>query len=309
MLAAIPSVILGFWGILVLGPFLQAHVEPWLHATLGFIPIFGPPADDRRQHLHGRPDPHDHGRADHRLDQPRPVPDRPARAAGRRRARSARRAGRWCAASCCRRRPPGSRPPRCLGLGRALGEAIAVTQVIGAGTAVHIIAVRHRRHAREPDREPVPERGIETAHLVAVLPRACILLVIGAAHEPARAVDRAPLRRPPGLVRSDEPSRLDPTTPLTASRQPAPATGRQPARRGRGDTPRRCSPSPCWGSSSTPSRARRRPRSASTSSRRRRRVRRARAAGSRRRSSARRVIVGARRRRSRCRSASSSRST
>ena len=43
MLAAIPSVILGFWGILVFGPFLQAHVEPFLHSVLGFLPIFGAP--------------------------------------------------------------------------------------------------------------------------------------------------------------------------------------------------------------------------------------------------------------------------
>ncbi len=43
LLAAIPSVILGFWGLLVLGPFLQAHVEPFLHGTLGFLPIFGTP--------------------------------------------------------------------------------------------------------------------------------------------------------------------------------------------------------------------------------------------------------------------------
>jgi phosphate transport system permease protein len=43
MLAAIPSVILGFWGILFLAPFLHAHVEPFLHNTLGFLPIFGAP--------------------------------------------------------------------------------------------------------------------------------------------------------------------------------------------------------------------------------------------------------------------------
>ncbi len=43
LLAAIPSVILGFWGLLVLGPFLQAHVEPFLHSTFGFLPIFGSP--------------------------------------------------------------------------------------------------------------------------------------------------------------------------------------------------------------------------------------------------------------------------
>ena len=43
MLAAIPSVVLGLWGILVLGPYLAQHLEPWLHEHLGFIPIFGPP--------------------------------------------------------------------------------------------------------------------------------------------------------------------------------------------------------------------------------------------------------------------------
>jgi phosphate transport system permease protein len=43
MLAAIPSIILGFWGFLVLAPFISKHVEPFLHSTLGFIPLFGPP--------------------------------------------------------------------------------------------------------------------------------------------------------------------------------------------------------------------------------------------------------------------------
>jgi phosphate transport system permease protein len=43
LLAAIPSVILGFWGLLVLAPFVQSKVEPFLHDTFGFIPIFGPP--------------------------------------------------------------------------------------------------------------------------------------------------------------------------------------------------------------------------------------------------------------------------
>jgi phosphate transport system permease protein len=44
MLAAIPSVVLGLWGILVLGPYLSHHLEPWLHEHLGFLPIFGPPS-------------------------------------------------------------------------------------------------------------------------------------------------------------------------------------------------------------------------------------------------------------------------
>jgi phosphate transport system permease protein len=41
MLAAIPSVILGLWGVLVLAPFVSQHVEPFLHRWLGFIPLFG----------------------------------------------------------------------------------------------------------------------------------------------------------------------------------------------------------------------------------------------------------------------------
>lgn len=40
LLAAIPSVVLGLWGIIVLGPFLSQHVEPWLNDHLGFIPLF-----------------------------------------------------------------------------------------------------------------------------------------------------------------------------------------------------------------------------------------------------------------------------
>jgi phosphate transport system permease protein len=40
LLAAIPSVVLGLWGLLVLGPFVGTHVEPWLHRHLGFIPLF-----------------------------------------------------------------------------------------------------------------------------------------------------------------------------------------------------------------------------------------------------------------------------
>lgn len=40
LLAAIPSVILGLWGILVLGPFMHDTVEPALQGVLGFLPIF-----------------------------------------------------------------------------------------------------------------------------------------------------------------------------------------------------------------------------------------------------------------------------
>jgi phosphate transport system permease protein len=43
-LAAIPSVVIGLWGIIVLGPVLREHVMPALHSTLGFIPLFGSPS-------------------------------------------------------------------------------------------------------------------------------------------------------------------------------------------------------------------------------------------------------------------------
>jgi phosphate transport system permease protein len=41
-LAAIPSVVIGLWGLLVLAPLLRDHVDPALHSALGFIPLFGP---------------------------------------------------------------------------------------------------------------------------------------------------------------------------------------------------------------------------------------------------------------------------
>ncbi len=39
-LAAIPSVVIGLWGFLTLAPWLQAHGEPWLQQHLGFLPFF-----------------------------------------------------------------------------------------------------------------------------------------------------------------------------------------------------------------------------------------------------------------------------
>jgi phosphate transport system permease protein len=40
LLAAIPSVVLGLWGILVLGPILESTIEPWLTKWFGWIPLF-----------------------------------------------------------------------------------------------------------------------------------------------------------------------------------------------------------------------------------------------------------------------------
>jgi phosphate transport system permease protein len=136
MLAAVPSVVLGLWGILVMGPFLQKHVEPWLHSALGFLPFF-------------RGDPSSSGvlpaivvltimvvpitssiSRELFLSVPAEL-EEGALALGLTRWEMVRgvvlpytRAGVVAAVI--------------LGLGRALGEAIAVTQVIGGATAHHI---------------------------------------------------------------------------------------------------------------------------------------------------------------------------
>lgn len=41
LLAAVPSIIYGIWGLFVAAPFFQSHIEPALAATLGPIPIIG----------------------------------------------------------------------------------------------------------------------------------------------------------------------------------------------------------------------------------------------------------------------------
>jgi len=40
MLAAIPSVVIGLWGVFVLGPFLHDHLDAFLSRTLGWTPFF-----------------------------------------------------------------------------------------------------------------------------------------------------------------------------------------------------------------------------------------------------------------------------
>jgi phosphate transport system permease protein len=135
MLAAIPSVVLGLWGILVLGPFLANHLEPWLHDHFGFIPLFGQPsatgtglftagliltimvvpiiASICRELFLQVPDELEEG----------------ALALG---------ATRWemVRGVILPSTRTGIAAAIILGLGRALGEAIAVTQVIGGGTNI-----------------------------------------------------------------------------------------------------------------------------------------------------------------------------
>jgi phosphate transport system permease protein len=41
LLAAVPSIIYGIWGLFVLAPILQAHVQPWLIRWFGPLPLVG----------------------------------------------------------------------------------------------------------------------------------------------------------------------------------------------------------------------------------------------------------------------------
>lgn len=136
MLAAIPTVILGFWGILVFGPFLQAHVEPFLHSAFGFLPIFGGAQTTGTGLFNATliltimvvPIIASISR-DLFLTVPQELKDG-ATALGATRWEVIRGVVIPSAAS-------GVVAATFLALGRALGEAIAVTQVIGAGNAIH----------------------------------------------------------------------------------------------------------------------------------------------------------------------------
>jgi phosphate transport system permease protein len=135
MLAAIPSVVLGLWGILVMGPFIAHHVEPGLHRWFGFLPIFGEASTGSDVFIAGLilaimivPIVASICR-ELFLSTPLELEDG-ALALG---------ATRWemvrgVVLSGSR---SGIAAALVLGLGRALGEAIAVTSVIGAGTAIH----------------------------------------------------------------------------------------------------------------------------------------------------------------------------
>ena len=41
LLAAVPSIIYGMWGLFVFAPLFADHVQPWLTATLGEVPVLG----------------------------------------------------------------------------------------------------------------------------------------------------------------------------------------------------------------------------------------------------------------------------
>jgi phosphate transport system permease protein len=177
LLAAIPSVILGFWGILVLAPWLNKHAEPWLHKTLGFLPIFGPvPTTGASIFTAGLiltimivPIIASISR-DLFLTVPPELQDGAA-ALGATRWETVRGVVLPSTAS-------GVVAACFLGLGRALGEAIAVAQVIGAGNVIHrsLFETGDTLAARVA----LQFQGATTKmHIAALFYLAAILLVIG----------------------------------------------------------------------------------------------------------------------------------
>jgi phosphate transport system permease protein len=137
MLAAIPSVILGFWGLIILGPVLVSTIEPFLHDTFGFIPLFGAPQTTGASVFNAGliltimviPIIASVSR-DIFAAVPRELQDGAA-ALGSTRWEVIRGVVLPTTIS-------GMTAACLLGLGRALGEAIAVSQVIGGGTESHL---------------------------------------------------------------------------------------------------------------------------------------------------------------------------
>ncbi len=192
LLAAIPSVILGFWGLLVLAPFVQAHVEPFLHNTLGFLPIFGAPETTGLSVFTASliltimviPI-----IASITRDLFQSVPAELKDGA------SALGATRWevvrgivlpttsngVVAACI------------LGLGRALGEAIAVSQVIGAGSAIQASLFKSGDTLASRIALQFPG-ALTELHKASLYYCAVILLVISLAANLVGELDRAPLQ-------------------------------------------------------------------------------------------------------------------
>jgi phosphate transport system permease protein len=179
MLAAIPSVILGFWGVIVFGPFVAGTLEPFLHRWLGFIPIFGAPqtvgagiftagliltimvipiiASVSRDLF---------------MAVPRELQDGAA-ALGSTRWEVIRGVVLPTTLS-------GMIAATLLGLGRALGEAIAVSQVVGGATESHISLFKTGGTLASIIALQFPS-AISAMHYASLYYCAALLLVIGIA--------------------------------------------------------------------------------------------------------------------------------
>ena len=215
MLAAIPSVILGFWGVLILAPFVHEHIEPFLHSTLGFLPIFGTPQTTGLSVFTA-------GLiltimvipiiASISRDLFRTVPREIQDGA------SALGATRWevVRGVVLPSTASGVVAATLLGLGRALGEAIAVAQVIGAGSEIHGSLFKTGETLASRIAQPVLERQPRPVSVLPLLPggdpardRACSRTSAHAGSAGALTTSGRRAMRGGGVP--------DPTAPLTPS--------------------------------------------------------------------------------------------
>jgi phosphate transport system permease protein len=177
MMAAVPSIILGFWGVIVLAPFVQRHLEPFLHGAFGFLGIFGTPQTTGLSIFTAGlvlsfmvlPIVASLSR-DLFLTVPKELTDG-AEALG---------ATRWevIRGVVLPTTVSGVAAAVVLGLGRALGEAIAVLQVVGDGTSIHLslFSTGSTLGARIGNDFPTT---VSNLHVASLFYLALILLVIG----------------------------------------------------------------------------------------------------------------------------------
>jgi phosphate transport system permease protein len=179
MLAAIPSVVLGFWGVLILGPVLVTTIEPFLHDHFGFIPLFGAPQTTGNSVFNA-------GliltimvipiiasvTRDLFMAVPKDLQDGAA-ALGSTRWEVIRGVVLPTTLS-------GMTAACLLGLGRALGEAIAVAQVIGGATDSHLSLFKTGGTMASLIALQFPS-AVSELHASALYYLAALLLVIGIA--------------------------------------------------------------------------------------------------------------------------------
>ena len=139
LLAAIPSVVYGLWAVFVMGPWIRDYVEPPLaHIRLAAVL---PGAQSCGGHAFGRSNPCDHDHPVHFVGLHRCFRVVPQLSA-KRRSRSARPNGRWSRLAVIPYGMTGVIGAIILGLGRALGETIAVAMVIGNSAQHFAVAVQ-----------------------------------------------------------------------------------------------------------------------------------------------------------------------
>jgi phosphate transport system permease protein len=175
LLAAIPSVVFGLWGVFVLAPFLRVTAEAWISSTFGFIPFLAGPTFGIGLFTAGvilaimiLPTIVSISR-----EVIRSVPD------SQREAMLALGATRWevITKAVLPFARSGIVGAVILGLGRALGETMAVTMVIGNGQAIptHLFDQAQTIASKIATTFNEATIGIQTSSLIAL---GLILLVI-----------------------------------------------------------------------------------------------------------------------------------